>query len=112
MPCRKRVLVPAGVSEKTLVMLEKMKRKVAKRAATSLTVAESRQVDVEIDEALARLGGSLVVEQFKARLGRLGEGTVPGTVNKEQPLGSPEQPDLIQRGPATAEGDCGGISDG
>ena len=87
---------PPGVSPGTMAMLERMKRKVAKAAATSLTVGEARQVDAEIDEALARSGGPLLLEQFKARLDGL-----PG---REEV--SPEQPDLIQRGPAAAEGGC------
>ncbi len=77
-------------------MLERMKHKVAKAAATSLTVGEAKQVDAEIDAALARSGGPVLLEQFKAHLEDL-----PG--RKEI---SPEQPDLIQRGPATAEGGC------
>ena len=87
---------PPGISLGTVAMLERMKRKVAKAAATALTVSEARQVDAEIDEALARSGGPLLLEQFKARLGDL-----PG---REEV--SPEQPDLIQRGPASAEGGC------
>ena len=39
-------------------MLERMKHKVAKAAATSLTVGEAKQVDAEIDAALARSGGA------------------------------------------------------
>ena len=77
-------------------MLERMKHKVAKAAAMSLTVGEAKQVDAEIDAALARSGGPVLLEQFKAHLEDL-----PG--RKEI---SPEQPDLIQRGPATAKGGC------
>ena len=87
---------PPGVSPGTMAMLERMKRKIAKAAATALTVSEARQVDAEIDEALASSGGPLLLEQFKARLGDL-----PG---REEV--SPEQPDLIQKGPASAEGGC------
>ena len=49
---------PPGVSPGTLAMLERMKHKVAKAAATSLTVGEAKQVDAEIDAALARSGGA------------------------------------------------------
>ena len=49
---------PPGVSPGTMAMLERMKRKVAKVAATSLTVGEARQVGAEIDAALARSGGA------------------------------------------------------
>ena len=87
---------PPGISPDTIAMLERMKRKVANAAATSLTVDEARQVDAEIDAALGRSGGSLLLEQFKARL--------DGLRGREET--SPEQPDLIQRGPATAEGGC------
>ena len=48
---------PPGISPGTVAMLERMKRKVAKAAATSLTVGEARQVDAEIDAALAGRGG-------------------------------------------------------
>ena len=87
---------PPGISPGTVAMLERMKRKVAKAAATSLTVGEARQVDAEIDAALARSGGPVLLERFKARL--------DGLRGREEI--SREQPDLIQRGPAPAEGGC------
>ena len=87
---------PPGISPRTVATLDRMKRKVARQAAASLSVDESRRVDAEIDDALARSGGALLLEEFRARF-RNSQGKAEG---------SPEQPDLIQRGPATAEGGC------
>ena len=52
-------------------MLERMKHKVAKAAATSLTVGEAKQVDAEIDAALARSGGGRCYWNNSRRLLRI-----------------------------------------
>lgn len=88
---------PPGISPGTVATLERMKRKVAKQSAASLSVDESRRVDAEIDDALARSGGELLLEEFRARLKN----------PQSKAEGRPEQPDLIERGPATAEASKG-----
>ena len=95
----RREPVPAGVSEKTLVMLEAMKRKVAKESAAALSMGEGLRVDTEIDEALASSRGAGLLAAFKARCG-FGV-TSPGVLSDKD---SPEQPDLGNGGPASAEG--------
>ena len=57
-------------------------------STSEIRVDESRQVDVEIDDALARSSGALLLEEFRAGLKN-----TPGEAE-----GRPEQPDLIDEG--------------
>ena len=85
--------IKPAVSPPTVEMMARMRRKVARQAAASMSVDESRQVDVEIDDALARSSGALLLEEFRSRLKN-----PPGEAE-----GRPKQPDLIERGPASAK---------
>lgn len=83
-------LKPA-VSATTVEMMTRMRRKVDDVVEAEI-VREAEGLDREgdIEKALSRFSVEDRLALMKAELG----------------IGSPEQPDLIPRGPATAEGGC------
>ena len=80
-----------AVSPTTVEMMARARRKVDQSLEAELGRDVERLCgDSEVDRALARSSALARLARLKAELG----------------IGSPEQPDLIERGPAAAEGGC------
>ena len=83
--------VEPAVSPATVEMMARARRKVDRNLEVETVRAAERLCrDGDINGALARASAAARLAEMKAELG----------------ISSPEQPDLLQKGPAPAQGDC------